>query len=203
MSANLRLEAHHASYDELSDVVTALSHAFFEDRIYRWLVPDDMQRRRSAVMFYSRFVDACWPHGAVYTAGAGSGAALWVPPGETLVPDEDAERFTRELLGSAGDDAAAERMAQLFGLIDDNHPPDDCWYLAFMGVEPPAQGRGIGSSLLAPVLARADRDGVPAYLEASCPENQRLYARHGFETISELAVASSPTIYAMRRPPMA
>jgi GNAT superfamily N-acetyltransferase len=201
MTAAKMMEAHRAISDERSQVVAALCHAFFDDRIYRWLVPDDEQRRRSAAIFYSLFVDACWPHGGVYAAGAGAGAALWVPPGKQLVADEQAETFGRELVASGGDEASSARMAQLFQLVDDNHPADDCWYLAFMGVDPSAQGQGIGTRLLAAVLTQADRDQMPAYLEASCPENQRLYERHGFQTVRELAVADSPAIYAMWRSP--
>jgi hypothetical protein len=71
------IEVRHASHDELPAVVGVLSCAFFNDRIYRWMVPDDAQRRRSARAFYSRFVDACCPHGEVHIAGTGIGAALW------------------------------------------------------------------------------------------------------------------------------
>lgn len=39
-----------------------------------------------------------------------------------------------------------------------------------------------------------------AYLEASCHENRRLYARHGFQTMRELTVANCPVLYAMWRP---
>jgi GNAT superfamily N-acetyltransferase len=201
MTAAEAMEAHRATSDERSQVVTALCSAFFDDRIYRWVIPDDVQRRRSTAIFYSLFVDACWPHGGVYAAGAGAGAALWVPPGKQLVAAEQAETFGRELVESAGDDASSARMAQLSQLVGDNHPVDACWYLAFMGVEPSAQGRGIGTGLLAAVLTQADRDRVPAYLEASCPENRRLYERHGFHTTRELTVADSPAIYAMWRPP--
>ena len=196
------IESHPATSAERSDVVSALCRAFFDERIYRWLVPDDVQRRRSAEAFYSRLVDACWPHGGVYTAAQGSGAALWLPPGKQLASDGEADALVAELIDCAGDDAASQRMAQLFDLLDAHHPTEACWYLAFMGVEPAAQGRGIGGELLAAVLNQADRDGMPAYLEASSPENQRLYERHGFRTVRELAVSDSPTIYAMWRLPM-
>jgi GNAT superfamily N-acetyltransferase len=193
--------AHRASANERSNVVSVLCRAFFDDRIYRWLVPNDAQRRRSAAIFYSRFVDACWPHGEVYTACGGVGAALWVPPGMNLVADEEAEAFLRDLLESAGDEAASARSAQLFEMLDEHHPEEPCWYLAFMGVDPKAQGQGIGSGLLAAVLSAADRDQAPAYLEASCPENRQLYERHGFRMVRELTVADSPAIYAMWRSP--
>ena len=91
----------------------------------------------------------------------------------------------------------------MFDLLDEHHPSDPHWYLAFMGVDPSTQGQGIGSALLSAVLARADHDDMPAYLEASCPENRRLYERHGFELVRELMVSDSPAIYAMWRPPQA
>ncbi len=201
MTAPDVIDAHPAADDERHQVVTTLCRAFVDDRIYRWMVPDDAQRRRSAAIFYARFVDACWPHGQVYAAGAGAGAALWVPPGVPLVGEDEGEAFVRDLLDSAGDDACAARMANMFDLLDEHHPSDPHWYLAFMGVDPSAQGQGIGSALLSAVLARADHDHMPAYLEASCPENQRLYERHCFELVRELTVSDSPAIYAMWRPP--
>ena len=201
MTAAEMMEAHRASSDERSQVVNALANAFVDDRIYRWLVPDDTQRRRSAAIFYSRFVDACWPHGGVYAAGAGAGAALWIPPGKQLVTAEQAGSFVRDLLASVEDDAAASRLTQLLQTLDVNHPTEACWYLAFMGVDSSAQGLGLGTRLLAAVLTQADRDRVPAYLEASCPENRRLYERHGFQTLREISVADSPTMYAMWRIP--
>jgi GNAT superfamily N-acetyltransferase len=202
MTAAEMMEAHRAVSDERSQVAKTLASAFFDDRIYRWLVPDDAQRRRSAAIFYSRFVDACWPHGAVYAAGAGAAAALWIPPGRQLVTDEQAGSFVRDLLASVEDDAGAARMSQLFQMLDENHPVQACWHLAFMGVDPSAQGRGLGNQLLAAVLTQADRDQEPAYLEASSPENRRLYERHGFQTMGELTVADSPTIFPMWRTPM-
>ncbi|MCV7160994.1 GNAT family N-acetyltransferase [Mycolicibacterium brisbanense] len=164
-------------------------------------MPDDAQRRSSTAAFYARFVAACWPHGGVYAADQGLGAALWLPPGRQVVTAEEAQTFNEALLATAGGDAARARMTQLFQMIDEHHPADVCWYLAFMGVEPAAQRRGIGSRLLAAVLAKADREKLPAYLEASSPENRRLYERHGFQTVGELTIAGSPTIFPMWRLP--
>jgi ribosomal protein S18 acetylase RimI-like enzyme len=194
-------DAHRASEGERSQVVNALCRAFFEDRVYRWIVPDDDERRLSATIFYRRCVEACWAHGEVYAAGSGAGAALWVPPGEQLVGEGEAEAFSRKLVESAGDDACSARMAELLDMLDEHHPAEPCWHLTFIGVDPEAQGQGIGSSLLTTVLARADREDTSAYLEASCPENRRLYERHGFLTKRELTVSDCPPIYAMCRPP--
>ncbi|KUI23378.1 hypothetical protein AU193_01085 [Mycobacterium sp. GA-1285] len=193
--------AHQATEDERSDVVATLVAAFVEDPIYRWIVPDDDQRRRSAESFYSLLVDAYWPHGGVYAAGGRTGAALWLPPERQLVDGDRAEAFGRELVETAGDKASCQRQIELVEMLDEHHPSDPHWYLAFMGVRPSLQGHGIGSVLLRAVLENADRNGVPAYLEASCPANKRLYERHGFETVRELTVADSPPLYAMWRRP--
>ena len=87
MTAPDVIDAHPAADDERHQVVTTLCRAFVDDRIYRWMVPDDAQRRRSAAIFYARVVDACWSHGQVYAARA----ALWVPPGIPLVGEDEGE----------------------------------------------------------------------------------------------------------------
>lgn len=56
--------------------------------------------------------------------------------------------------------------------MEERHPPEPPhWYLFILGTEPAAQGRGLASALLAHMLARADADGMPAYLESSSERN--------------------------------
>lgn len=56
-------------------------------------------------------------------------------------------------------------------------------YIMFLGVRPGMQGKGYGSRLLRHVTDKADAAGRWCYLEASTPDNARLYARHGFQTL--------------------
>ncbi|HVM51751.1 MAG TPA: GNAT family N-acetyltransferase [Acidimicrobiales bacterium] len=197
------LEVHLASRDEIPDVAAVLARAFFEDRIYQWLVPDKSQRRRSTERFYAIFAEACWTHASVYIATDAAGVALWIPPGRDVVASDGAEDFGRRLLETAGDDSAATRMAALLEALDAHHPSEPCWHLPFMGVDPPRQGTGLGSALLEAALRRVDTDRCSAYLEASCPESQRLYERHGFETMGEIVVLDAPSLYPMWREPRA
>ena len=63
-----------------------------------------------------------------------------------------------------------ERLGSLSEQMDAHHPHDrDHWYLMAIGVSPAAQGRRLGSALLAHTLADADAAGAPAYLEATTP----------------------------------
>ena len=83
------------------------------------------------------------------------------------------------------------------------HPTADHWYLPIIGVDPIAQGQGMGSALLADRLATCDADGLPAYLEATSERSRALYARHGFEIVEEIQFGASPPIWAMLREPRA
>jgi ribosomal protein S18 acetylase RimI-like enzyme len=80
------------------------------------------------------------------------------------------------------------------------HPEEPHWYLPWIGVRPEAQGKGVGSALLARGLARADADGLPAYLEATSRRNAALYARYGFEVRAIVEAEAYPEIILMWRP---
>src|SRR5213078_4575676 len=64
-----------------------------------------------------------------------------------------------------------------------------------LGTDPPRQGEGIGSALLAPVLELCDRDHVPAYLESSKEQNVAFYSRHGFRVTDELHLPKGPPVW--------
>ena len=76
------------------------------------------------------------------------------------------------------------------------------WYLGYLGARRDRQGQGLGTQLLREVLAGADTDGMPAYLESSNERNLPLYQRNGFRVVGELqALGHGPTIWRMWREP--
>ena len=78
----------------------------------------------------------------------------------------------------------------------------DAWYLSIVGVLPERQNRGLGASLIHPILEESDRAGVMTYLETFTPENMRFYARLGYRTAGEFHEPQSDATYAlMIRPP--
>jgi GNAT superfamily N-acetyltransferase len=80
------------------------------------------------------------------------------------------------------------------------HPEAPHWYLPWIAVRPEAQGKGIGGALLRHGLARADREGMPAYLEATSARNAALYARHEFAVVGVVEAPGYPRILPMWRP---
>ena len=93
------------------------------------------------------------------------------------------------------------RRAGILEQMEAAHPKGPHWHLAFIGVDPAHQGRGIGAALLRHTLARVDEDHLPSYLESSNPANISLYRRHGFEVVREIRVGGAPLVTPMIRDP--
>jgi GNAT superfamily N-acetyltransferase len=72
-----------------------------------------------------------------------------------------------------------------------------------LGTDPAAQGQGVGAALLAPILARCDAEGIPAYLESSKDRNVPYYQRFGFEVTGEIQLRGGPKVWPMWRTPQA
>jgi GNAT superfamily N-acetyltransferase len=85
--------------------------------------------------------------------------------------------------------------------MEHRHLREPHYYIPYVGVAPQAQGKGLGSVLLHATFDRCDRDGLPAYLEATSRRNVALYERLGFEHVGEFNLGSSPPLWPMRRRP--
>ena len=181
-------------------VASALAVAFTDDPVFCWMLPDDDVRPVVTRTFFDIVVDILAPHDEAWTTAAGvSGAALWVPAGQATMSDQRAEQFADELADLCA--PHADRVLELIGLMDSHHPHQPHEYLWFLGVVLAAQGRGLGSALMTPMLERADAAGHPAYLEATSPRNRALYERHGFRAGAPFAVADGPPLWPMWRDP--
>src|SRR5204863_8595994 len=111
--------------------------------------------------------------------------AVWAPPDGWRVPVGATIREAVPMVRVFGRRLPLALWTRL--RLERRHPHRPAsHYLTVMGVEPSAQGRGLGSALLQPVLGEADREGVPAYLEASTPRSRALYERNGFAVTGEV-----------------
>ena len=77
------------------------------------------------------------------------------------------------------------------------------WYLYNLSIKKDAQGKGIASKLMRPMLQFCDDERMVAYLETNKDVNVGLYQHYGFELKKEELIPKSPvTHYAMVRIPM-
>jgi ribosomal protein S18 acetylase RimI-like enzyme len=184
-----------ATPQDLPQVAETLGHAFFDDPVMSWCYPDADRRAQLLTQGFGLLLAAAHPHGGVDTFPDLVSGAIWVPPGAEL--DEQLPRDLGEVSGEY-----AERLFTLFDLLDRHHPTHEPHqYLFVLGTRPGWQSRGLGSALMRPVLADCDRDGVPAYLEATTERNRDLYARHGFEVQQIVTIPDGPPVWCMWRNP--
>ena len=74
------------------------------------------------------------------------------------------------------------------------------WYLYNLSVRKDAQGKGVASKLMRPMLTFCDNEKMVAYLETNKESNVSLYKHYGFELKKEEVIPkTSVTHYAMVR----
>lgn len=180
----------------------SLAAAFMDDPVSVWAGPGERSRPRMLRRFFGAMLDAKLPGGFVYTDEARTGAALWAPPGAWRTTAMQNLRMARAFAHPRHWLRGPLVGRGLLG-IERLHPPEPPhFYLSTLGVAPAAQGQGLGSRLMQPVLEICDRDGVPAYLESSKESNIDFYARHGFRVTREISLPRGPTAWAMWREPL-
>lgn len=186
---------------DVPELARTLARAFFDDPIACWSCRPDELRLRMLERFYVIRLRQVLRHEEVWVEEGLGGGALWLPPGRwRTTPREDAELARCQLHPRLL--ARMPMVAWGFTGIERRHPASPPhWYLAILGTDPSAQGRGIGSALLRAVLDRCDEDGVAAYLESSKEANVAFYARHGFRVTEEVRLPRGPQAWLMWREP--
>lgn len=180
-------------------VVRILEEALHDDPVSSWVFPDEEHRRAVHGTFLGVFADITLAGGRIDLLEDGTAAALWfsVPAG---APEGDGDAPARMREASDPDNERAELVGRLTGAV---HPHDRAHeYLLLIGVSPERQGEGIGEALISGVLERCDREGVPAYLEASSERSRGLYERLGFTFVGRTVdLPDGPSMWPMWREP--
>lgn len=190
-----------AGVSEVAPVSATLAHALGNDAVFAWLFPNQRRRDRGLRRLFAVEIEHyVFPAGRVLTTDDFRGANVELPPGrwKMAMPLSGAVGLVR-VFGWR-----LPRAARLQAFCDRNHLQEPHYYIRTLGVATRFQGRGLGTALLRPTLDRCDREGVPAYLEASSERSAALYERLGFVHLGELRVPDGgPRFWPMRRPPVA
>ena len=187
----IRRDAEHpvvATRSDLAGVAADLAAAFTDDVMFDWFMRDDHRRAAALSRFFRTVVETMAFGAARIDRPAGGGAAaIWMPYAAVIEPTS--WRAELAILPALLHATGLRRFGRLLAVredMDKHHPMDRPHaYLWFLGVNPAAQGRGIGSRLLKSATDRLDAAGEAAYLETQTERNIALYVRHGFTVISE------------------
>jgi GNAT superfamily N-acetyltransferase len=184
---------------QVGAVTDLFARAFYDDPTWSWAFPDPAKRLENYRRMWGLIIHTAVPYGSVWTTSDGGAAAVWIPPGRPeLTPEAEAkvEPLLREALGSHADDVL--ELMERFGANHPHHPPH--YYLSLLGTHPEHRGKGKGMALLSQTLAEIDKEGMPAYLESSNPNNNARYENVGFVQVGEFAApGDGPTVTRMWR----
>jgi ribosomal protein S18 acetylase RimI-like enzyme len=129
------------------------------------------------------------------------GGALWLPSDKAEIGLAQQLSLLPDMVRAVG----LRGVKRLMGVLDamnKAHSHERHYYLQFIGVEPAHQGKGLGSALMRPTLARCDREESGAYVENTQEENIAFYERLGFAVIGELDLSrEAPPVWRMWRDP--
>ncbi len=183
----------------LTDVLVA---AFYDDPVTIYLFPSERSRKRRLERYFRLQLKRIGSMGGLaLTTDDLDGVSLWLLPKrrEPSFAAAIGQLFGVASILGANTGRAVALSDQLYRI----RPKEAHFYLAGIGVDPPRQRTGLGSLLLGPMLARADEEALPVYLESSREENISFYLRHRFEVTGEVGSrkGSSPRLWCMRRPP--
>jgi ribosomal protein S18 acetylase RimI-like enzyme len=177
---------------DVAELGTVLSLAFASEPPFTWVQPDDALRARVQPAMFQGALRYIYPvergTEVLLESGAILGGAIWAPPGRWNAPLWQQLRTIPGLIRALGIKhfrQYAQRGKAVEDALHRAHPSEPHWYLAMLGTDPKAQGKGVGSTLLRSGLERCDREGEHAYLE--CFEDLvSYYERFGFEVTGEI-----------------
>lgn len=194
------MEVRPARGDEVPQLAAMLARAFQDDPVTAWFMRNEARRPKYAARFFGWQLHRLLGQEQVHVAGDGDAAAIWALPGQWRESNWQALRLFVSLVPALLTHlpAAARGVEQ----VETRHPSDPHLYLAVLGTEPAAQGRGLGSAALRPGLELCDREGLPAYLESSKESNVGFYSRFGFRVTGEVRMpGDGPAVWLMWRDP--
>lgn len=168
-----------------------LGDSFQNDPVFLNFTFQDNQRRLSTIQWISRLMLQYARHyNTVYTTNKElKGVAIWIPPGQFPLNNLRLLFFGAYALPFKFRLSKLRQFISIFLKVEELHKanvPQPHWYLLMLGIHPRYQNQGVGSSLIQPILEKADTENVPCYLETSTEGAVRFYQRHDFEVLKKI-----------------
>jgi ribosomal protein S18 acetylase RimI-like enzyme len=131
--------------------------------------------------------------GEIITAPEEQGACIWYPA-EVEIFNEQFEQILAEIISRVSHFCGWEsgkRFEELIQKLGASEPEAPNCEVFFIALKPEARGKGIGESLLKPVLNYADTEKFDCYLVSSNSRNISFYQRYGFQQFCPIEISDS------------
>lgn len=194
------IEVRAAAPADVDLLAAMLARAFDDDPVLRFMLAVHRRRNVYARRFFAWQLRRLLPGEQVHLAQEGRAAAIWALPNDWRESPREGLSLALAMLPAVA--RHLPRVSASIVMLERKHPRAPHMYLSVLGCEPEAQGRGFGSAAIAPGLAFADAEGLPAFLESSKERNLDFYARFGFRVLEELRLpGGGPAVWPMWREP--
>ena len=161
--------------------------AFYDYPMFTFYFPDPQRRTHSLPWYLGNVLNCALRYGEVYTTPEVSGVIFTLPPGHTKISEPEYIRngflptpFYLGYHNFVRSQECEKFVADTHERIMDQRPHYYLWGLA---IDPAQKRTGVGTALLKPVLAKADREHKPVYLETHDENNVAYYQRVGFALV--------------------
>ena len=194
-----------AKEEDLERLAEVAADAYLDYPLHKWLIQGKDEFQISKMLMQAT-LKSIMKDAVIYADSEEiNGFAAWLPFGFTgneAIPfllGGGIRLFLHAGLGMLGRllryDAYAMSLKKTF---TDHYD----WYLFNLSVKRDAQGKGIASKLMRPMLEFCDDEKMVAYLETNKESNVGLYRHYGFDLMKEELIPKTPvTHYAMVRKP--
>lgn len=178
--------------DNVNIAGEVLGRALNDDPISLYIFPNDKERKEKLKYVFRVTTCIGVRYGKVYATSPNlEGIAIWMPY----------KRFKEKFfwilrcgglsMGIKVGLEAGKRSNPIRNFIEKVHEEtisDEHWYLNELGIDPPFQRKGYGSSLMRYMLKKIDEQALPVYLETSLEKNVKYYEKFGFKLIKEALI---------------
>lgn len=178
----INLKPHHKN-----KATKVLAAAFFNYPMFAFYFPDVKKRTKYLPWYLGNVLNCALRYGAVYTTPDVAGVIFTLPPGHTRISQweyiQNGFLLTSLVMGLRDfqqSNFCEEFVGNIHEELMKNRPHVYLWGLV---VDPAQKAKGIGTALLQPVLAKADEQKMPVYLETHDENNVAYYQKHGFNLI--------------------
>ncbi|ASZ09591.1 GNAT family N-acetyltransferase [Chitinophaga pendula] len=173
-----------AEYNDKNLVVDILTKSFDANQSVNYIIKQDQKRvaRIRSLMDYS--FEMCSAFGDVFLSDDNKACALIVYPDKKKSTPKSTLLDLKLILQAVGIGNISKTLKRE-KMINSIQPKIPMSYLWFIGVDPTAQGRRIGSALLQEIIDYSNSNNRPIYLETSTVKNLPWYEKFGFEVYNE------------------
>jgi len=184
-----------ATRDDKSIVKKILVESFKNDPCIQWLTEQSSNKNKlNIIMDY--IIDETFVNGFIYLTSDNLGVVLW----KNEQKEKITYNFIKRNLVFLFKMGVSSVIRNLKNMADTNkHFPKNqpFYYLYSIGVLPEAQGKGIASKLMNPVIELCNTLKLPIFLETANNQNIKIYQKKGFN-ITDTKSHGSKTLFYMR-----